>query len=401
MSYVGAIFYVICLSAAVLGVRRRKDADLYLLVGILLRFAAVGFYSVTGDSDPDGYGAMARLYANMSPEDLISNFPTGAYFYSWLISFPYRLFGESELMVRSINGLLSCVALFIAYDLVRSLFGNKAARKATLFLAVFPALIRFSGPFASRETLFAFLELMALSLIYRYYSGGGAILLLPTVAVVAMACIVHTSAFMFFVLLLLVVMNNSSADKGMKLLIGTLGIVFVSVGVYLMFSRGIGTEKLYLNNGGLDLDKLNWISESSADGRAAYLKGFTFSNPVLTVLFLPVRVAFFLYAPFIWMVRNMLDVFGFIDGLLYILVSYHSIRHVRAILMKKSAASRNERFVLYVGIMLICMLAMFAIGTSNYGTALRHRAKLIYLFVIICGPFLNWPIHISKGVANA
>ena len=46
------------------------------------------------------------------------------------------------------------------------------------------------------------------------------------------------------------------------------------------------------------------------------------------------------------------------------------------------------------------MLAMFAIGTSNYGTALRHRAKLISMFVLLCGPYFDYPIHIVRRNAE-
>lgn len=396
MSFIAVSSFAICFILVVVGVWKRREVDLILMVGVVLRFASVAFYCLVGDSDPDGYGYRAVMFADMDLDQLLVNFQTGAYFYSWLISFPYRLFGESPEIIRCLNGLLSCVSLFMAYDLARALHGDEPAKRAAIFLAVFPALIRFAGPFASRECLFVFLCMAALTSIYKYYLGKGGMYLIPASVCIIFACIVHTSAFMFFVLVLLIVMNNSTADKGMRLLIGVLGASAVGAGVYLMFRSGIGTEKLYLNNGGMDLEKLNWISESSADGRAAYLQGFTFTNPVLTALFLPVRAAFFLYAPFIWMVCNALDVFGLVDGVLYLFVTWCAIRNIRSIMAKKANASRDEKFVLYLCVMLLCMLAMFAIGTSNYGTALRHRAKLISMFVLLCGPFLRWPFHLKS-----
>lgn len=398
MIFLGASSLAICLAISLFGIRTRREADLVLIVGVLLRFASVLFYSLTGDSDPDGYGLRASMFAAMSLGDLFENFQTGAYFYSWLISFPYRLFGEDMVMIRSFNALLSCAALFMSYDLSKSLFGSRTAYKAGLFLAVFPALIRFAGPFASRESLFVFLLLAAVSSIYAYYSGKGFLHLACALACIIFATIVHTSAFMLFVLLLLVLLNNSSADRGMKMIAGGLGFGLIGVVVAIMFGGGIGTEKLYLDRGGLSLETMNWISEASADGRAAYLQGFTFNNPVLTALFLPVRAAFFLYAPFIWMIRNMLDVFGCVDGCLYILLTVCALRNVRDILRCKNSKTRNQQFVLYLGITLLCMLAMFAIGTSNYGTALRHRAKLAMLFVLIGGSRLDWPFHLKRTV---
>lgn len=131
MNYLGVVSLLVCFAITLPGVRKRKDADLYLLIGVLVRFASVLFYSYMGDADPDGYGAMALMYSHMSPEQLILNFPTGAYFYSWLISFPYRLFGPNEMMIRSINGLLYCWSLFISYDLAKSLYGERPAKKSS------------------------------------------------------------------------------------------------------------------------------------------------------------------------------------------------------------------------------------------------------------------------------
>lgn len=395
MDYIGIGSFIVCFTASLAMMSKHREVDLIIVIATLLRFAMVAFYSYSGDSDPDGYGIRALYFSEMSIPEAFANFPTGAYFYSWLISFLYRVFGESALMVRSVNGLMSVASIVMAYELICELYGKGAARKALMFLAVFPALLRFSAPFASRETLYVFLEMISLKNLFSYYKGEGVQFLFLGVLTTALACIVHTASFMFFVLMLLIVMNNSAGDRGMQIIIGIIGAAFVGIGIWFMTSRGIGTEKLYLNSGGLNLDKLNWISESSAEGRAAYLQGFTFTNPVLTALFLPVRAAFFLYAPFIWMIRAVADVFGFIDAALYLLLTYYAIKNVQLI-PKKTDRSREELFVVFIGVMLLCMLAMFAIGTSNYGTALRHRAKLVIFFVILCGPLLDWPMHISK-----
>ncbi len=107
MTFLGIASLLVCLALALSGIRTRKEVDFVLLIGVLLRFASVLFYSCTGDSDPDGYGIRASMFAAMSIEELFENFQTGAYLYSWLISFPYRILGEDMDVVRSINALMS------------------------------------------------------------------------------------------------------------------------------------------------------------------------------------------------------------------------------------------------------------------------------------------------------
>ena len=138
----------------------------------------------------------------------------------------------------------------------------------------------------------------------------------------------------------------------------------------------------------MNAQKLSNLSSLSANGRAAYLQNINFKNPVLIILFIPIRILYFLYTPFVWMVRNIMDIFGLFDAVLYIWLSIPVIKKIWKIIKKKE---ENNRFIVYLFIVLLCLLAMFAVATSNYGTAIRHRCKMMIILIFIGIDYVKIP----------
>ena len=391
----GIIAFDICFLAAFLLAAKRKDVGAFVMIGIALRFLMVIWYSLSEDTDPDGYGMRAVAYAFQPIGDVLASMPTGAYIYSWLISFLYRVFGESPMMIRAINALMSSVAILFAYDLMQRLSDRSSARLAAAFLALFPSLLRFSASFASRESLFVFLILLVVRELYAFYSEGRVPALILATFAFILGCIVHTAFFMLGILFIYAILKGTVASRNAWWIARMIGMTALAAIVLLLMANGIGTEKFYLDQGGLSLEKLNWISESSAMGRASYLKGFTSNRPILFLLLIPVRVAYFLFAPFVWMVRTKADALGLFDALLYLFVMILLVGNLLDIL-RRSAKTANDRFILCLAFVVLLMVVALAIGTSNYGTALRHRAKLICILVLMCGRRFRLPAVLTR-----
>lgn len=115
----------------------------------------------------------------------------------------------------------------------------------------------------------------------------------------------------------------------------------------------------------------------TARDRAAYLPGLTPQSIVDLFIQTPLRVIYFLYTPFPWMVSNMSDVAGLLDALLYSVFTIYGIKGVR------SLAKRDKVIAAAIVMVAFIFLVIFAWGTSNYGTALRHRQKLVWLLISI------------------
>jgi hypothetical protein len=140
-----------------------------------------------------------------------------------------------------------------------------------------------------------------------------------------------------------------------------------------LIASGWGTEKLNTEEG-LSVDVITNSQEAASRDRAGYLRNFQSSSPVLVIVQAPIRIAYFLFTPFPWQVTEAADLVGLVDGLLYLTMVIIYFRRRRMLMDNKAA-----RAVLLAVTGSIFVLGLF---TSNYGTALRHRAKTAP--VLIC-----------------
>ena len=90
----------------------------------------------------------------------------------------------------------------------------------------------------------------------------------------------------------------------------------------------------------------------------------------------PVRMIYFFYTPFVWMISTAADIVGLFDALLYIFLSIYAFKGLAYLWCKDKLL-----FWAIVSILLV-FLVVFAWGTSNYGTAIRHRQKIVWFLTI-------------------
>jgi len=92
--------------------------------------------------------------------------------------------------------------------------------------------------------------------------------------------------------------------------------------------------------------------------------------------FLPVGLAFFLFAPFPWAVSGVLQTLTLPEVLIwYALTPFTVLGFVKA-------TDRGRRTILVVAAVLLLVVASYALVEGNFGTAYRHRAQVMPLFFL-------------------
>ena len=93
-----------------------------------------------------------------------------------------------------------------------------------------------------------------------------------------------------------------------------------------------------------------------------------------------------LYSPLITQVQYVKDLLGVFDAILYMFFT-------TMLLMSYKSITRNlDIFLIFL--ILIILIIIYAQGTGNAGTAIRHRSKFIPLFIIITMPTI---IHFFRA----
>mgnify|MGYP001455787764 CR=1 FL=1 len=95
----------------------------------------------------------------------------------------------------------------------------------------------------------------------------------------------------------------------------------------------------------------------------------------------PIRVLYFLFAPFPWMIRDVVDLLGLIDSCLY--------AYFIMIMWRMRHTIKQDFPTLSLAIALIAIVFVFGLAVGNYGTAIRHRAKIVVIPIVLAMGYVN------------
>ena len=124
-------------------------------------------------------------------------------------------------------------------------------------------------------------------------------------------------------------------------------------------------------------------------GRAQYLGGMSVNNVFDFIWQTPIRIIFFYLTPFIWMISTVGDLVGLLDALLLFFLIYYSIKSLYV------TAGKQKNLIKGLLIAFIVISIVFSWGTSNYGTAIRHRQKMLVLLIPLASLSLKYSIFVK------
>jgi hypothetical protein len=336
--------------------------------------------------DAAGFEAIGWGWASAGWGTVLTNFSAGTYLYSWLMSVLYALTDRSPLMIAGINVLLGTLVVYLVWRLAGLISGGnrRLAGTAAWVTAPFPTLALYSA-ITLREEFMVFFFLLGVLYSLRWWQKPLLRHFLTACLAFGLAGVMNTGLTSMLVLLCLLAIlrwaQTLAANKGTSFLKVTAALGLLAVIGVLVLTFGWGLERSRVISSGVT--SIGQHQANTAAGRAAYLEGFYMQSTMDVAWQTPIRVVYFLFAPFPWMVREAVDIFGFIDALLYtglvllILINWGNFR--------ANPLARVAVLFLAVG------LVVYALGTSNYGTAIRHRAKFAPLMIVVAAVSLAAP----------
>jgi len=352
-------------------------------------FALVNHYGVPlpdSQADAVNFERVAAQWAGQGVRGVLTHFTTGSYFYSWIISLLYSITMRSSLMMQGINVLFGTLIVWNVYRLSHLIWGGRSATRAGYIAAVFPTLVLYSA-ITLREVAVVFPFTLGVLYFVRWFRSDRLGDFGKAFAAFALSMAFHTGMIVAVLILAIAALRrwldaflvSSSRKLGKR----GLAVVVVAIGVCIIVVSGWGLGKL----GGLQhTDPMSWLTahqEVAARDRAAYLRDLQPRTPLDLVWQTPVRVVYFLFAPFPWMVRSPADLLGLVIVVLNAGLVLLLLRSMLGIW-----ADRRARWSFYI---LLGVLMAFALTTSNYGTSLRHSAKLVPLALGLARvPRVSW-----------
>lgn len=161
----------------------------------------------------------------------------------------------------------------------------------------------------------------------------------------------------------------------------SVGRVFLVFGVFLIAVFGISLtlgdslNKVNSVDASSLVDSINTATSRAARGGAGYLQGYEVDGYGDIAGTAPLRMAYFFFSPMPWQVRKPSHLLGLLDVTIYLMCFYLLYRGFRANVL-------TPKMMVVAGVIATAALA-YAFGTSNAGTAIRHRAKFGYALTAI------------------
>lgn len=363
-----------------------------LLVGITARLLMAVVHSYVqplpqGQADARVFDATALQW---SQEGCLAFFhhadPSGSYVYSAILASIYGCFGYSELAAQFLNGVLGTLSVAAFGLAAKAAWGVSTGSRVAFLVAVYPTLIIYSAVTLRESMILALFALGVFALVRYAISGRSVIWALISAAFFILAAAFH-GAMLFAAMAVFVVLayqkmmtvgrgRQAGLGRALSLSIGTLilsaSMAFVMDGL-LIPKVGVVGE--------LDTESVGAVLASRAQGDAAYLQGLSVSSPLDIIWQAPLRIAYLLFSPFPWSISSPSHLFGLLDGAFNLFVAVQVFRHRRALV-------RHPAFWPLI-IVVAALALLFAFGTSNFGTAMRHRAKFYLAILVVLGPYLT------------
>lgn len=300
--------------------------------------------------------------------------PTGTGAYSWAASLLYAVTDRSALMLQALNVLGGTLIVLNAYLITKELWGTNRAKIVAWFLALFPQLIQLSAV-THREVAIVYPFTLGAFFLVKWGRAKRVRFLILALLFFSVPTLIHGGFIASLVAAALFAGGSAFRASLRRLLVRKIKIPVV---VVLLIVGGLGAS-VVITGEMPEVSKVGDLTEvtqkqiadrmqAAARGGAVY-RGINPTGSGNVVIQTPLRLAYFFFSPMPWDVRKAKHLLGLLDAALYFVIFWGLWRSRHRIWQNRGALA-----ILFV---VIVTASAFALGTSNFGTSIRHRAKFV------------------------
>lgn len=317
-------------------------------------------------------------------------FHVGSKFYEQMLGLVYRTFGPSHLMGQELSILAFAFSCVVFLKLMRLLDCRRYSWAVLLFFGGLPTMVLL-GSVTLRESYQILFFMLAVYLAVKFHAERRARRFFAMV-LAALAMGLFHKGLMLYALFMIVIVGLWKVERAHRA--GPIWTARPVIWAYALSGVGLvlslpaiapdtaGLEAVRAVLSGEALEFAAQFRERSVEARATYgLSLDTSSYPALVLSSLPV-VLYYFVAPFPWQVGNALDLYAALEVAWRLVLIGFSIKAWR-----EAQGPVRGLFGLLL-VLYFSMGVLWALGTLNYGTAIRHHMVHYWIIVLIGGPRL-------------
>lgn len=369
----------------------RYSLGIILLVGgalrVILLVVNLEFATLPqGGGDAIGFERKAWEHAEHGRDELSYYVLSSSEFIVLPGSYIYSVTGRAPYVLGLLMVALGLGVIYLAYVTALELWGDvRMARTVAWGAALFPQLLLHSALFL-REIPVAFCLAGAALYAVRYAKRNDLRQVVWFACWVAIGALFHSGViFAVPALLLGVILARPRGARGRFKFYATnaLATLLLAGAMYGANETGFGLGKF---GGSLDeaMDTFETREMRGTEGGAAFPEWMRVRDGIADAWKIPIRYVALLFSPLIpFMVRSPGHLLGLVDAALYLSLFWLLYRHWGTI--------KHNRPLVVLLVVMLALFFVYALGVSNFGTAIRHRAKVAPLLLILAAglPYLR------------
>ena len=395
---------IVSLVIIFLGMRYQKVASiLYVSLSLRILVMILGNYIALPDTTGDAYwfelkayewslrGFPDVLFSIGQCEDCNVNFDRNTFGSSFMISFIigilYSLTDRSVMMAQSLSILLGTLSVLLSWILARKLWDNRTAIKVGWFVALFPSLILYSV-LIMREIYVCFFLLITFYNLVNWNHNGSLKSFFFVIFGFILGTFFHGGVFLGLLIFLIAVFLKN-INRFIRKLYHSIIVLKPLIVLFLLIIPAISFYdmkdfKVPKIGTITDFDKIkkNILKKNIVThrGDAKYPDWVIAKSENELIYKMPIKAMYFIFSPFPWEIKKTSHLLGMIDGFLHIFLVYLIIQNRKAIW-----ADPTLRIIFFI---LLTYLLVYGVAVGNFGTGIRHRAKFIFMFILLAAPLL-------------
>ncbi len=322
-------------------------------------------------------------------------FSTGSVLYQNMLGVIYWLLGPSKLIGAQFSILAFAISCITLLKILHILELSRNSVSVLLVFGSLPSMISF-GSVTLRESYEVLFFMLAVCFGMKMYMERSAIVNFVCLIISAILMGLFHHGLMVYAVIFLILMTVWTPHPSSGLLrIKKKKLTIMLVMLASLWGLILAEKAELIHLGALtfisEVGLLRVVSQfrevfttmiSLSTARAAYNVALDYSSPFMVVRTFFLVYVNFLFAPFPWQVKNLIDMVGSVESIFRMILIYYSVKHWR----NTHGIQRS-----LLGLMLFLFLSMsflWSLGTSNYGTAARHNLLSWWILSITGTPML-------------
>lgn len=305
--------------------------------------------------------------------------------YSKIIGSILFLIGDCRIYIQYLNIILSIFTIMILTNILDILnIKDKVKKIVIIIFCYFPNYILISSLLLRESLIIFFLSLGIMSYV-KYVNSGHYMNLLYCSIFLIISSLFHSG---MIIILICIIIGELLINRNLNLTAKIFVIATVIVMTYalkdIIFVKFI-TQKELVANG----DDIITV------GGSTYTPRIHINNIKDIIKYGWIKSIYFLASPTISYWRGVYDIISFsLDSMIYIIIIF------KIIFCKKKIPHNIEAIYKQLLIGLVITIFVFGLGTTTAGTAIRHRNKLLIIFLVLYGIIENYKIR-KKTIIRA